>query len=125
VKLKNKWLLFFVLCLPLIAFSCSPAAPVASAPPDLEIGKDLLDHGLHEQSVEAFIRVVHHPDSPDRDKAEALYLMGQIAFDRGSFPEAMQDWQRLASEFPRSSRAEEVTQRMAQLYVAAKAQTGG
>jgi len=48
-------------------------------------------------------------------RSEALFYMGQIAFDQGSYSVAMNDWQKLIKDFPTSEKAIEIKDRLLQL----------
>ncbi len=69
---------------------------------DVEWARDLYVHGLKGRAMEVYIGILHTTSSPPEEKAEALYYMGQMSFEDGSFATAMDDWQRLVAEYPQS-----------------------
>ena len=81
---------------------------------DVDWARDLYIHGLKDRAMESFIAILHTPSSAAQ-KAEALYYIGQISFEQGSFATAMNDWEQLVAEYPKSSRALELKDRFTQL----------
>ena len=61
------------------------------------------------------IQLAFGSSAPDDIKAEALYLLGQIAFDESHYRTAVDDWSKLQTGYPQSARSKEVAARMAQL----------
>ena len=82
---------------------------------DVEWARDLYVHGLKGRAMEVYIGILHTTSSPPEEKAEALYYMGQMSFEDGSFATAMDDWQRLVAEYPQSPGAAELKDRFTQL----------
>ncbi len=82
---------------------------------DIAYAKDLYRHGLIPQAVEAFIKIYYAKDSLTEPKADSLYFLGQILFQQGKYSAALEDWNRLVSEFPSSQRAGEIKGRLEQL----------
>jgi tetratricopeptide (TPR) repeat protein len=78
-------------------------------------GKALYDHGLSARALEAFIDISNSADARAEDRSEALYYLGQIAFDAGNYAVAFDDWDRVAREYPASNRASELKTNLAQL----------
>jgi len=81
---------------------------------DVDWARDLYVHGLKDRAMEAYIAILHGV-SPDDAKAEALYYMGQMSFEGGAFAVAMDDWQKLVKDYPKSARAAELKDRFTQL----------
>lgn len=118
----------FLVAVPLLAFfplSCAPAAPKASAAPVIDRAVALMNHGLDNQAMAAFIEALHHPGSTETQRAEALFYLGRISFDNQKADVAIKDWERLTREYPRSRRAQEVNQQMARLQALARQQQAG
>ena len=82
---------------------------------DVDWARDLYVHGLKGRAMETYIGILHTASFPADAKAEALYYMGQMSFEDGSFATAMNDWQKLVSEYPDSPRAAELKDRFTQL----------
>ena len=82
---------------------------------DAALARDYYVHGLKSRALESFIGILHEAKAAPADKAEALYYMGQIAFDENSYSTAIDDWQRLIKEYPTSKRAAELKDRLSQL----------
>jgi tetratricopeptide (TPR) repeat protein len=81
---------------------------------DIPWARDLYIHGLKDRAMESFIAILHTPSTAD-DRAEALYYIGQISFEQGSFATAMNDWEKLVADYPKSPRALELKDRFTQL----------
>lgn len=82
---------------------------------DAALARDFYVHGLRTRALESFIELLHNPKAGSTDKSEALYYMGQIAFDENSYSTALDDWQKLIKEYPASRRAVELKDRLTQL----------
>jgi tetratricopeptide (TPR) repeat protein len=82
---------------------------------DAALARDFYVHGLKGRALESFIELLHSAKSGPVEKAEALYYMGQIAFDENSYVVAMNDWQKLIKEYPTSKRAVDLKDRLVQL----------
>jgi len=82
---------------------------------DVDWARDLYLHGLKSRALETYIEILHTKSSTAQAKAEALYYMGQISFEDGSFATAMNDWQKLVADYPGSPRAAELKDRFTQL----------
>jgi tetratricopeptide (TPR) repeat protein len=77
--------------------------------------KDFYLHGLKSRALETFIEIHHSSKATPADKAEALYYMGQIAFDENSYSTALDDWQSLIKRYPTATRSIELKDRLNQL----------
>ena len=82
---------------------------------DVAWARDLYVHGLKGRAMEVYIGILHTASLPPEAKAEALYYMGQISFEDGSFATALNDWQKLVADYPDSPRAAELKDRFTQL----------
>jgi len=82
---------------------------------DVDWARDLYVHGLKSRAMETYIGILHTAAYSAEAKAEALYYMGQISFEDGSFATAMNDWQKLVATYPDSPRAAELKDRFTQL----------
>lgn len=82
---------------------------------DVDWARDLYVHGLKSRAMETYIAILHTAKSPAAAKAEALYYMGQMSFEEGSFATAMDDWEKLVADYPDSPRAAELKDRFTQL----------
>ncbi|HWC97919.1 MAG TPA: hypothetical protein VG456_14255 [Candidatus Sulfopaludibacter sp.] len=82
---------------------------------DVEWARDLYVHGLKGRAMESFIAILHTPSYAAGAKAEALYYMGQMSFEDGSFATAMNDWEKLVRDYPESPRAAELKERFTEL----------
>ena len=79
------------------------------------LARDFYVHGLKSRALESYIELLHSAKAVPADKAEALYYMGQIAFDENSYSTAIDDWQKLIKDYPTSKRAGELKDRLNQL----------
>ncbi len=81
----------------------------------LEIANDFLRHNFSEKAKEKFLDIYHNPKSSKEDKAEALYLLGQISFEQGNYSVALDDWEILIRKYPDSQQTKEIAQKLSQL----------
>ncbi|MBZ5724277.1 MAG: tetratricopeptide repeat protein [Acidobacteriia bacterium] len=107
----KKNILFYISAVSLLTVSCSRPGTAQ----ELELAKDYYLHGLKPKAMEVFIALYHDPKTVPTTKAEALYYMGQIAFDEGNYSTAVDDWARLVKDHPTSKRATELKDRLTQL----------
>jgi len=103
--------LFCISAICLLTISCSRSGNAQ----ELDLAKDYYLHGLKPKALEVFIELYHDPKAAAVTKAEALYYMGQIAFDESNYSTAVDDWTRLAREFPTSKHAADLKDRLTQL----------
>lgn len=92
--------------------SCGTSATDAQ---NISIAQDFYNHNLNERALEEFIIVYNTPTANPEDRAESLYYMGQITFDASRYSVAYDDWQKLLTEFPSSTRVAEIKDRLSQL----------
>ena len=81
----------------------------------LEIANDFLKHNFAEKAKEKFLNIYHDPKTTSENKAEALYLLGQISFEQGNYSVALDDWEILIKKFPNSKQTIEIAQRLSQM----------
>lgn len=66
---------------------------------DLEKAELYRAHGLITDAKRMYIEIITS-DSPDTDKAQALYSLGAIAFEENYVDVALESWQRLVADYP-------------------------
>src|SRR5438093_12593833 len=99
----NTSCLFYISSISLLTISCSRSG----AAQEIDLAKDYYLHGLRPKALELFIGLYRDPKAVAATKAEALYYMGQIAFDESNYSTAVDDWTRLVKDHPTSKRAVE------------------
>lgn len=102
----------FVFAITLLWLSLNVSAIMAQ---DIEFAKDLHQHNLSDKAKDVLITIFHNPRSTASDKAKALYSLGQISFEEGRYTVAMEDWEKLVKNYPQSSQAKEITERLSKL----------
>jgi tetratricopeptide (TPR) repeat protein len=100
----------------LLAISISITLLVAPASFAASIDKAgmLNQHGLAKEAKSELIDVVFSK-SADKDKAEAYYLLGSIAFEENNISVALDSWRDLIEKYPSSSQAKIVKDRINEL----------
>jgi len=81
----------------------------------LDVANDFYRHNFSEIAKQKFLDIYHNPSSSEEDKAEALYLVGQITFEEGNYSVALDDWEILIMKFPESAQTKEIAKRIPQL----------
>ncbi len=81
----------------------------------LEIANDYYRHNLNDIAKEKFLSIYHSPESSDDEKAEALYIVGQIIFEKGDYSLALEDWELLITKFPDSEYAKQIAKIYSQI----------
>lgn len=71
-------------------------------------------HGLIQEAKSELIGVIFS-SSADADKAQAYYLLGNIAFDEDKISVALDSWRDLVEKYPNSTQAEIVKDRINEL----------
>jgi hypothetical protein len=66
----------------------------------LDKAKSLRSNGLREEAKRELVEVLFGAESSDESKAEALLLLGDIAFEEKNFSAARENWTQLAAKFP-------------------------
>ena len=74
----------------------------------LDMANDYYRHNFNETAKEKFLSIYHSADSSDDEKAEALYIIGQIVYEEGNYSLALEDWELLIAKFPESKYAKQV-----------------
>ena len=72
------------------------------------------EHGLKDDAKLELIDVIFSKSS-QKDKAEAYYLLGSIAFDERRVSVALKAWKTLVSKFPKSEKATLVKDKISEL----------
>jgi tetratricopeptide (TPR) repeat protein len=80
----------------------------------IDIAKDYYVHNVKGKAIESFIEIFHSSKAPEV-RAEALYYMGQIAFDEDNYSAAFDDWTKLITDYPASRQAVEIKGRLVQM----------
>jgi tetratricopeptide (TPR) repeat protein len=81
----------------------------------VEVANDYYEHGLHDKAKDMLLTAIHSPSTIPASKARALYLLGQISFDEGQIKVAVSDWKTLIKDYPQTSEAKEIGDRLQQL----------
>ena len=88
---------------------------VASAWGDsVDKAKMLYQHGLVSEAKKELIEVIFSKQNA-KNKAEAYYFLGTVAFEEGNISAALETWTQLIKYFPESNQAKLVTDKIAQL----------
>jgi tetratricopeptide (TPR) repeat protein len=101
---------FWLLLIAVMNLGCSRPMQGQS----IEVAKDYYVHNVKERALESFIDVFHNSKAPET-KAEALYYMGQIAFEDNNYSAAFSDWTRLIKDYPTSKQAAEIKDRVTEM----------
>ncbi len=80
----------------------------------LEKAKMLRRHGLFPEAKKELIEVIFSKQNP-KDKAEAYYTLGSVAFQEKDISAALETWSQLVADFPESDQAKLVKDRINQL----------
>lgn len=99
-------------------FTCSVAALAlagTAAAGNIDIAKSWYEHQLFDKAKEALITALHDQQTSDADKADALYLLGNMSFEEKRYKTAFADWEQLVKRFPESPQSKEIAARLAQL----------
>ncbi|MCD4819621.1 MAG: tetratricopeptide repeat protein [Candidatus Cloacimonetes bacterium] len=81
----------------------------------LAIANDFHRHNFSDRAKEKFLNIYHDPHTSEADKAEALYLIGQITFEEGDYTVALEDWEIMIERYPDSKQTQEIANRLPQL----------
>ena len=79
----------------------------------MELAKDMHRHGFLETALELLIRIHNFRRTPEDLKAESLYLMGEISYERGDFKTAIDDWEILYNLYPDNELTDKILERLA------------
>ena len=97
------------------AFLILALVPAGLAAQSIGYAEDLFRHGLHDDATSAFLTILYDDGRDPADRSEALYFLGNIAFDQNRLSVALADWLRLVEEYPGSERTMEIAGRLDQL----------
>ncbi len=75
----------------------------------LELSYDLYNHGFQDDALEQFIELYHNDRSPKEYKADALYMMGQISYEKKNYAIAISDWNKFKKDYPDHEMVDTVT----------------
>lgn len=92
----------------------SMLAATVSFAASVEKANMLNQHGLTQQAKSELIDVICS-NSADSDKAQAYYLLGNIAFNENKVSVALDSWRELVKRYPNSSQAIAVNERISEL----------
>ena len=107
MPLKFKTLVLLSLC-----FISLPSLVLAAS---LEKAILLNEHGLTIDAKRELIDLIFEKESKADDKAQAYYLLGNIAFGEDRIKAALNSWKYLVEKYPNSEEAELVRDRIAEL----------
>ncbi|MDE0635908.1 MAG: tetratricopeptide repeat protein [Candidatus Poribacteria bacterium] len=94
---------------------CFVGLPTLVFAASLEKAILLNEHGLTMDAKLELIDVIFEKGIKDEDKAQAYYLLGNIAFEEDRIKSALKSWERLVKKYPNSKEAELVRDRIAEL----------
>jgi len=66
----------------------------------MDFAIDLYNHGFLDGALERFIAIYNNERTPKAYKAEALYLMGEISYEKKDFDNAFADWSDFKKKYP-------------------------
>ena len=66
----------------------------------LNLTFDLYNHGFLDGALEHFIAIYNNERTPKEYKAEALYMMGEISYEKKDFDNAFADWSNFKKKYP-------------------------
>lgn len=95
-----------------ICFVILPSLALAAS---LEKAILLNDHGLTTDAKRELIELIFEKRSKADDKAEAYYLLGNIAFEEDRIKVALNTWEQLVNKYPNSQQTELVRDRISEL----------
>ncbi len=107
MSLKFKAVAILSLC-----FVSLPSLVLAAS---LEKAILLNEHGLTTDAKRELIDVIFHKGSKTDNKAQAYYLLGNIAFGKDRIKAALNSWEHLVNQYPDSEEARLVKDRIAEL----------
>ena len=98
---------FVLLALAMGLCACNNSEPADTVPRALL----LKQHGLVDEAKGMFIQIAHS-DADDSSKATSLYHLGLIAFDERRLQTALDTWNSLTDQYPKSTEAELVSEQI-------------
>ena len=94
---------------------CFVSLPLLGLAASLEKAILLNEHGLTTDAKRELIDVIFQKGSKTDDKAQAYYLLGNIAFGEDKIKVALNSWEHLVDKYPNSEEARLVRDRIAEL----------
>lgn len=94
---------------------CFVSLPLLGLAASLEKAILLNEHGLTTDAKRELIDVIFQNGSKADDKAQAYYLLGNIAFGEDKIKVALNSWEHLVEKHPNSEEAKLVKERIAEL----------
>ena len=71
-----------------------------SSTDQMDFAIDLYNHGFLDGALEHFIAIYNNERTPKEYKAEALYFMGKISYEKKDFDNAFADWTNFKKKYP-------------------------
>lgn len=81
----------------------------------VEKAEMLYRHGLTDDARRELIEIVYDERANEAEHAEALYLLGAIAFEKDQVALAVETWRQLIDEYPKSEQGGRVAERIDEL----------
>lgn len=97
-----------------IATLCILGLASSAVGSSLDKAKMLRQHGLVSEAKKELIEVIFSKQNA-KNKAEAYYILGTVAFEQDDISVALDTWNQLVIEFPKSDKAQLVKDRINQL----------
>ncbi|TXD33795.1 tetratricopeptide repeat protein [Lujinxingia vulgaris] len=94
----------------LLSFVSSPAFAQ-----NIDHAIDLYNHALNDEAKLQFLAIKHDRGAANEHRSEAMYWLGQIAFEESRYAVALGEWEALVSDYPNSERANEIETRLSEL----------
>lgn len=66
----------------------------------IDTAERFLEHNLSDRAKEIFIEIATGADSPQNEKATAIFHLGSIAFNEGNIDTAIREWRLLQENYP-------------------------
>lgn len=81
----------------------------------MDFAIDLYNHGFLDGALEHFIAIYNNERTPKEYKAEALYLMGEISYEKKDFDNAFADWSNFKQKYPDHKLNERIPDKLANI----------
>ncbi|MBA6348311.1 tol-pal system YbgF family protein [Colwellia sp. BRX8-9] len=81
----------------------------------IDNAKMLNEHGLQNEAKKELIDIIFTAKSKENQKAQAYYLLGNIAFSENKITTALDTWVELKNKYPKSNEAKLVVDKISQL----------
>ena len=96
----RKALLFLIIIIIANLLYSTEITPRSNLLYELNLAFDLYDHGFLDEALEHFIKLYNNDRIPIEYKAEALYMMGEISYEKSNFNIAIADWNNFNKNYP-------------------------